>query len=109
MGWFSDLWDTVKTTAGNIWSGVKNVASTVYDTVRKPIDWVASAANSVKDIPILGTFAQPIANLAGTAQGYMNQARSIGDAVKAVGLKDGGVVLKEKMEASKPKKFYQAE
>ena len=100
MGWFSDLWDGIKSTASNVWSGVKNVASKVYDTVRKPIDFIAGAGNLVSKIPVLGTLAQPIIGAARGAQSLLDQGKSVADIAKSVGLQDGGMV--------RSKKYYQA-
>ena len=99
MGWLSDLWEGVKSTAGNVWSGVKKAASTVYDVVRKPIDIVAGAGKVVSKIPILGTVLSPLTAAASTAQGLLDQAKTVGDVAKSIGLQKGGVV---------PKKYYQA-
>jgi len=100
MGFFSDLWEGIKSTASNVWSGAKNIAGKVYDVVRKPVDIVASAGNFVSKIPILGTIAQPVIAAAKGAQSLLDQAKTVGDVVRSVGLKDGGMV--------RPKKYYQA-
>ncbi len=98
MGFFSDLWEGIKSTAGNVWSGVKNVAGKVYDVVRKPVDIIAGAGDFVSKIPVLGALAQPLIAGAKGAQSLLDQGKMVGDVVKAVGLKDGGMV----------KKYYQA-
>lgn len=99
MGFFSDLWEGVKSTASKVWSGAKNIAGKVYDVVRKPIDIVAGAGDFVSKIPVLGTLAQPLIAGAKGAQSVLDQAKTIGDIAKSVGLQDGGMVRK---------KYYQA-
>jgi len=95
MGWFSDLWEGVKNTASNVWSGAKNIAGKVYDVVRKPIDIIAGAGDFVSKIPVLGSLAQPFIAGAKGAQSLLDQAKSVGDVVKAVGLQDGGMVRRK--------------
>lgn len=87
MGWFGDLW-----------SGIKSVASSIYDTVRKPVDWVASAAEKVKDIPFIGKTLQlglkPISDIASTVQSGLDIGKQVADVGKAIGLQRGGLVTK---------------
>lgn len=99
MGWFSDLWEGIKSTASNVWSGVKNVAGKVYDVVRKPIDVIAGAGKFISKIPVVGTVLSPLTAAASTAQGLLDQAKSVGDVAKSIGLKEGGIVKR---------KYYQA-
>jgi hypothetical protein len=99
MSWLSDLWEGVKSTASNIWNGAKNIAGNVYDVVRKPVDVVAGLGKYVSKIPVLGTVLSPLTAAAGTAQGLLDQAKTVGDIAKSVGLQDGGVVRR---------KYYQA-
>lgn len=99
MGFFSDLWEGLKSTASNIYSGAKNIAGKVYDVVRKPVDIIAGAGDFVSKIPVLGSLAQPIIAGAKGAQSLLDQAKSIGDIAKSVGLQDGGMVRR---------KYYQA-
>jgi phage-related protein len=99
MGWFSDLWDGIKSTASNVWNGVKSVASTVYDTVRKPVDLIASAGKYINKIPVLGTVLKPVTSVAEGARDILDQAKSVADVGKAIGLRDGGLVKR---------KYYQA-
>jgi phage-related protein len=99
MGWFSDLWEGIKSTASNVWSGAKNVAGKVYDVVRKPVDIIAGAGDFVSKIPVLGSLAQPIIAGAKGVQSLLDQAKTVGDIAKSVGLQDGGVVKR---------KYYQA-
>jgi hypothetical protein len=102
MGFFSDLWEGIKSTAGNLWSGAKNIAGKVYDVVRKPVDIIAGAGDFLSKIPVLGTLAQPLIAGAKGAQSLLNQGKMIGDVVKSVGLREGGMVERP------PKKYYQA-
>lgn len=99
MSWFSDLWEGIKSTASNVWSGAKNVAGKVYDVVRKPVDIIAGAGDFVSKIPVLGSLAQPIIAGAKGVQSLLDQAKTVGDIAKSVGLQDGGVVKR---------KYYQA-
>jgi len=100
MGFFSDLWEGIKSTAGNVWSGAKNIAGKVYDVVRKPVDVIAGAGDFLSKIPVLGALAQPLVAGAKGAQSLLDQAKSIGDIARSVGLQDGGMVQR--------KKYYQA-
>jgi phage-related protein len=99
MGWFSDLWDGIKSTASNVWSGVKSVAGKVYDTVRKPVDFIAGLGNVVSKIPVIGTLAQPIIGAAKGAQSLLDQGKAVSDITRSIGLQNGGIVQK---------KYYQA-
>lgn len=99
MGFFSDLWEGIKSTASNVWSGAKNIAGKVYDVVRKPIDLIAGAGDFVSKIPVLGTLAQPIIAGARGAKSLLDQAKMVGDVARSVGLENGGMVKK---------KYYQA-
>ena len=101
MGFFSDLWEGIKSTASNVWSGAKNVAGKVYDVVRSPIDMLAKAGDVVSKIPILGGIAAPLVSGVRGVQSALDQAKGVADIVKSVGLQDGGMVRA-------PKKYYQA-
>lgn len=94
MGFFSDLWEGVKRTASNVWSGAKDVAGKVYDVVRKPVDLIAGAGDFVSKIPVIGSLAQPIIAGAKGVQSFLDQAKSVGDIAKTIGLKSGGMVPK---------------
>jgi hypothetical protein len=89
----------LKSTASNIYSGAKNIAGKMYDVVRKPVDIIAGAGDFVSKIPVLGSLAQPIIAGAKGVQSLLDQAKSIGDVAKSVGLQDGGMVRR---------KYYQA-
>jgi len=94
MGFFENLWDKVKSTASNIWTGAKEVAGKVYDVVRKPVDIIAGAGDFVSKIPILGTIAQPVIAVSKAVQSGLDQAKSIANVAKQLGLKSGGMVSK---------------
>ncbi len=94
MGFFSDLWEGIKSTASNVYSGVKDVASKVYDVVRKPVDIIAGAGDFVSKIPVLGSLAQPVIAGAKAVQSGLDQAKSVADIAKQIGLKSGGMVSK---------------
>jgi len=98
MGFFDDLWSGIKNTASSIYSGVKNVAGKVYDTVSRPISWVSKGLDYASKIPILGTLLAPAITagktIVGGAESVLNTGKQIGDVVKAIGLKMGGVVNK---------------
>jgi hypothetical protein len=93
MSWFSSLWD-----------GIKSVASNIYNVVRKPVDWIAGAGDTLKKIPLIGnaisTVLTPVTGLAKTVQGGLDTAKQVADVGKALGLQKGGMVPM--------KKFYQA-
>lgn len=97
MGWFSDLWEGVKSAASNVWSGAKDIAGKVYDVVRKPVDIIAGAGDFVSKIPVLGSLAQPIIAGAKGAQSLLDQAKTAADVAKTIGLKSGGVVPPPRM------------
>ena len=94
MGFFSDLWEGVKRGASSLYSGVKDVASKVYDVVRKPVDFIAGAGDFVSKIPVIGSLAQPIIAGAKGVQSVLDQAKSVGDIAKTIGLRSGGMVSK---------------
>jgi hypothetical protein len=100
MGWFGDLWEGIKSTASNVWSGIKSGAGAVYDVVRKPVDWVSKGLEYASKIPGIGGLLSPVKSIVDTVRGGLDQAKSVGDVVKAVGLKMGGVV--------RDQKYYQA-
>ncbi len=95
MGFFSDLWEGVKSTIGNVYSGVKKAAGTVYDVIRKPIDIIAGAGDFVSKIPVIGSLAQPVIAGAKGAQSLLDQAKTVGDVAKSIGLQDGGMVKRK--------------
>jgi hypothetical protein len=95
---------------GDLWEGIKKPFVAVYDNVVKP---VASTVSNVYD-KVKRFIPAPLRAPLDTIQ---SSGRQIGDAIQtardvgsAIGLKDGGMVLKEKMERSEPtpKKYYQA-
>ena len=83
MGWFSDLWE-----------GIKSTASNVYDFVKKPVEYLGKGLEYASKIPVLGTFLAPVKAAVGGAQSLLDQGKAVGDVVKAIGLKSGGVVSK---------------
>jgi hypothetical protein len=89
MGFFSDLWN-----------GIKSVAGQVYNAVRKPIDFVSKGLEYTSKIPVLGGLLAPVKGLVGGAKSILDQGQAVGDVVKAIGLREGGMVPM--------KKFYQA-
>jgi phage-related protein len=97
MGFFSDLWEGIKSTAGSVYSGVKKGLGAVYDVVRKPVDIIAGAGNLISKIPILGSLAQPIIGAARGAQSVLDQGKAVADVAKQIGLKSGGVVPPSRM------------
>lgn len=99
MGWFSDLWEGIKSTASNVYGGIKKGLGAVYDVVRKPVDIIAGAGDVISKIPVLGTIAQPVVAVAKGAKSILDQGKAVADVAKSVGLQDGGVVKK---------KYYQA-
>jgi hypothetical protein len=106
MGFFSDLWEGIKSTASNVWSGIKSGANAIYDVVRKPVDWVSRGLEYASKIPGIGAFVAPVAGVVNTVKSGLDQAKSIGDAAKAIGLREGGMIQPTRSEV---RKYYQAE
>jgi hypothetical protein len=86
---------------GDLWNSVKSVAGQVYNTVKKPIDFVASLGDYAKKIPLIGntvsTVLTPITGLAKTVQGGLGVAKDVADVGKALGLQRGGMVPMKKV------------
>ena len=90
MGFFGDLWSGIKNLASNVWSGVKSVASNVYDGVKSAGDWIAQRVQPILGtigryapfIPVIGTGIAAAANAVNTGIGT---ARSIIDRVGEAG------------------------
>jgi hypothetical protein len=84
------------------------VAGQVYDVVRKPIDFIAGAGETLKNIPYIGnslaTFASTLTGLAKSIQGGLNTAKDVASVGSALGLQQGGMVP----HAMPQKKYYQA-
>jgi len=99
MGFFSDLWE-----------GIKTPFKYVYDKIASP---VVNTISGIYD-RVKGFLPAPLRAIGDTVQGTVKQVQSGIDTARqvagAVGLKDGGQVLKEKMEMMEPKerKYYQA-
>ena len=89
---------------GDLWSGIKSVGTSIYNTVRKPVDWIAGAGDTLKKIPVIGsalsTALSPVTGLAKSVQGGLDTAKQVADVGKSLGLQQGGMVPM--------KKFYQA-
>lgn len=94
MGWFSNLWDSIKSTASDVYGGIKKGLGAVYDVVKAPVDYIAKGVDTASKIPGLGSFLAPVKAVTGLAKDALDQGKAIGDAVKAIGLKMGGVVPK---------------
>lgn len=84
------LFDWISDTAGKIWSGVKDVAGSVYNTAKAGVDWVADKVQPVVEavgkyggyIPVIGG---AISGAAGAANSLINQIKSGVDVVGKVG------------------------
>lgn len=95
MGWWSDLWNNVKSTASNIWSGVKSGVNWIADKVKPVTDAVAKYAGYV---PVIGA---PLASVASTVGNVIDYAKKGVDAATAAGYRRGGVVqMTKKFQAS---------
>jgi len=92
MGFFSDLWE-----------GLKSGLSSVYNVVRKPVDWISKGLEYASKIPVLGNIVAPARGIVDTVKGGLDVAGNVGDVVKQIGLKEGGMV-----EGKEPRKMYQA-
>ena len=72
--------------------------------VRKPVDWIAGAGDTLKKIPFIGnalsTALSPVTGLAKSVQGGLNTAKDVASVGSALGLQNGGMVPQ--------KKYYQA-
>jgi phage-related protein len=91
MGFF----DWISETAGKVWSGVKDVAGSIYNTAKSGVDWVASNVQPVIEavgkyggyIPVIGG---AISGAAAGASSLINQAKAavgaVGKAGKGIGL-----------------------
>lgn len=96
MGFFGDLWSSIKNTAGKVWSGIKDTASKVYHGVGSAINWVKDKAqpiitavgNIAGKIPVIGA---PISAAANAANNLINQASNIHSTVGNIGNQIGTV------------------
>lgn len=78
MGWFSDLWNSVKSVAGKVYDGARSVGNTISNVYDKVKTYLPSPIRAIGD----------------QVQNTYNQVRSVGDVVRSnpLGLKDGGPV-----------------
>jgi len=90
MGFFSDLWNGIKSVGSSIWDKVKSVGSSLYNTAGNIISGVKNVAGGIADfagkIPIIGA---PVAAAANTIRNLAGQAgdihAGIGGVAKVVG------------------------
>ena len=95
---------------GDLWSSIKRPFTSVYDNVIKPVaNTVSNIYDRVKDY-IPAPFRAPLDSIQATGRNIGNVIGTARSAMDAVGLKDGGQVLKEHMarDEGPRKKFYQA-
>lgn len=114
MGFWSNLWDGVKSVAGKVYDGVRSVGNTISNVYDKVKTYLPSPIRSIGD----------------QVQNTYNQARSVGDVIRSnpLGLKDGGPVpsiqglgmvkaglgspflqpIRDRVVLQSEKKFYQA-
>lgn len=97
MGFFSDLWEGIKSTASNVYNAAKSVAGKVYDVVRKPVDIISGAGDIISKIPVIGSLAQPVIAGVKGVQSLLNQGKQIADVAKQIGLRTGGIVQPSRM------------
>lgn len=102
MGFFGDLWNSIKkpfvSVYDNIVRPVSSTISNIYDKVKRFIP-----------APIRA----PLDTIQSTGKQIGDTIQTVRDVGSAIGLKDGGQVLREKMEKMErsersPKKYYQA-
>lgn len=86
----------------DLWSGIKSGLSSVYNVIRKPVDWISSGLNYASKIPVLGSLLAPVKGVVDTVRGGLDQAKTVGNVVEQIGLREGGMV------EGKPRKMYQA-
>ena len=100
MGWWGDLWNNIK----------KPFAA-VYDNVVRPVaNTVSNIYDKVKSY-IPAVIRGPLDQIQETGRNIGSVIGSTRSAMDAVGLKDGGEVLKEHLERKHghhKKKYYQA-
>lgn len=88
----------------SLWNGIKSVGTSIYNVVRKPIDFIASAGEGIKKIPIFGgamsTLLSPVTGLAKSAQSGLDMVKDVAGVGSALGFQHGGMVPQ--------KKYYQA-
>lgn len=86
---------------GDLWNGIKSVGTSIYNTVRKPVDWIVGAGDKIAKIPVIGgplsTFLSPVTGLARTVQGGLNTVRDVAEVGKTIGLQKGGIVPMKKV------------
>jgi len=100
MGFFSDLWDGIKSVGSGIYNTVKNVGGKVLNVANKARDIIGKGLGFIGKVPIIGGLvnraldapvfdglsARNIAGLADTGLDTANQIAGIGGAVEdAVG------------------------
>jgi len=105
MGFFSDLWNSIKHKASDLWSGVKNTAMNVWNTIKKPIGMIPGIGGKiVAGVEGIGNAVNHAAEGIGhLANGRIGDAISSGKAAIGAGtegaakfatMKKGGMVIK---------------
>lgn len=109
MGFWSNLWDGVKSVAGKVYDGVRSVGNTISNVYDKVKTYLPSPIRAIGD----------------QVQNTYNQVRSVGDVIRSnpLGLKDGGPVplikrslmpppffppVRDRVVLESDKKYYQA-
>lgn len=95
MGFFDWLGDTV----GKVWSGIKDTASNVYNTVKSGVNWVADkvqpivkgVADYASYIPVIGA---PISGIASQINKGIDLAKKGVDVVGNIGSTVGSALDK---------------
>lgn len=83
MGFFSNLWSGIKNVGSSVWNGLKKGVGVVSDIGNKIRGGIGSAWNFIKKIPVIGNLAEkavntPIPFLGGASLSNVAQGASTG-------------------------------
>lgn len=106
MGWFDDLWSSVKSVGSTVWNGVKDTVGTVYNAAKTATDWVADKVQPI--VKAVGKYGGYIPIVGGAIRGVASGVDSAIDQVKAGVDTVGSVGKGIGLLGSKPKFSRQA-